>query len=145
MNARDKQEIKDILHQYVGGYIGEQDAKFEVIALSLKQQTDTSNRIETKVSQTNGKVADQEKLIAEIRIQHEREIAQLKLEASKHLLDCPQGVVIKEMDVKFTKLIDRIDSVLLPVKFFANYPWAAWVLIIAVVVSTFLGFYSMVM
>jgi hypothetical protein len=52
MNLQDKQEIKEILHDYVQGIIAIQDAKFEIIDIKLDyifEQTRKTNGRVTKL------------------------------------------------------------------------------------------------
>lgn len=52
MSREDKEEIKEILHDYVTGVIARQDAKFDIIDMKLdliKEQTTKHNSRMTKV------------------------------------------------------------------------------------------------
>jgi hypothetical protein len=124
MNAKDKSELKEILHDYVGGIVAIQDAKYETIISAIKKQEETSNRIENQTIKTNGAVAA-----------HAEKIHQLQLTNAGHIANCPQTDRIEKLDNKFMELIQKIDNLLLPVKFFIEYPWFISVGIGAVVIG----------
>ena len=60
MTKSDKEEIKEILHDYVRGVIAQSDAKFEIIDYKL-------DAVITQTTKTNGRVCEHDKRLNDLK------------------------------------------------------------------------------
>ena len=124
MNNSEKLELKEFLNDYVGEVIVEHGKQLTAIHGTLKNLEDGNARIEQRLTQLNGTVA-----------RNVMEIHSLQLADVQHIVDCPHKKKIDEVDKKYEALVTGMDKILLPIKFFIQFPWFAPVGIGAVVLG----------